>query len=117
MISQTIHFEVPPGTLYDIFIDEKKHSAFTGAKAVIDTRVGGKFSVWDWYATGKNLELVPGKKIVQTWAASDWSDGAVSKVTFAFTPSSGGTDLTFTHEDVPGDGEKDIALGWNDWVS
>lgn len=115
MISQTIHFEVSPEALYDMFMDEKKHSAFTGATAIIDARVGGKFSVWDGYATGENLELVPGKKIVQTWRASDWPDRSLSKVTFVFTPSSLGTDLTFTHEDVPSDCQKDIAEGWDDF--
>lgn len=115
MISQTIHFEVPPDTLYDMFIDGKKHGAFTGATATIDARVGGKFSVWDGYATGENLELVPGKKIVQTWRASDWPERAVSKVTFIFTPSSGGTDLIFTHEDVPSAFEKDVAGGWDEY--
>lgn len=85
MISQTVHFKVQPDTLYDIFMDEKKHGAFTGAKAMIDARVGGRFSVWDGYAKGEFITLTKGKKIVQTWAASDWPDGAVSRVTFVFT--------------------------------
>lgn len=115
MISQTIHFPVPPNVLYDMFMDAKKHSAFTGAKATVDGRVGGKFSAWDGYAVGEFITLTKGKKIVQTWAASDWPDGAVSKVTFVFMQSSGGTDLVFTHEEVPSDFEKEIAQGWDDY--
>ena len=115
MIRQTVHFSVPPNDLYDIFMDAKKHSAFTGAKAIIDPRVGGKFSVWDGYAEGEFITLTRGKKIVQTWAASDWPDGAVSRVTFVFTPAVGGTDLEFTQEQVPVNFEKDIESGWDEY--
>ncbi len=115
MVSQTVHFDVSPDSLYDIFMDEKKHSAFTGAKATIDGRVGGTFSVWDGYAKGEFIELTKGKKIIQTWAASDWPDGVVSRVTFVFIPAAGGTDLTFTHEHVPANFEKDIERGWEEY--
>lgn len=112
MIKQTVRLPVAPDVLYDVLMDEKKHSAFTNAKAVIDPKVGGKFSVWDGYAEGENLELIPGKKIVQTWKASDWVDDAVSKVTFTINPAKNGSELKFTHEDVPKEFEKDIEQGW-----
>ena len=108
-------FNASADTLYDILMDEKKHEEVTGAKAKIDPKVGGKFSVWDDYATGENLELVKGEKIVQSWRASDWPKGAISKVTFIFTQAEGGTDLEFTHENVPEECEDDIKRGWEDY--
>ena len=72
--------------IYDALMDSKKNSLFTNGKASISKKVGGKFSAYDGYATGKNLELVEGKKIVQTWRASDWKESDVdSIVTFSFT--------------------------------
>ena len=57
-------------------MDEKKHAAFTGSKATISTKLKGKFSVFDGYCQGYNIELVKGKKIVQAWhfAEDGWPD-------------------------------------------
>lgn len=115
MIKQTVLFSVAPDVLYDVLMDEKKHGDFTNAKAKIDPKVGGKFSVWDGYAAGENVELIPGKKIVQTWRASDWPEEAISKVTFIFNSSKGGSELEFTQENVPKEFEKDIEQGWKDY--
>lgn len=115
MIKQTIYLLATPEEIYDALMDEKKHSEFTGAKAEIDPVLRGKFSVWDGYATGENLELKPGKKIVQAWRASDWPKEAVSKVIFSFFKTKDGTKLEFTHENVPQDFEKEIEQGWGDY--
>jgi uncharacterized protein YndB with AHSA1/START domain len=50
-----------PNEVYDAFMDAKKHSAFTGSKGTCDLRVGGAFTAWDGYISGKNLELEKGK--------------------------------------------------------
>ena len=63
-IKQIILIPATPEEVYDALIDEKKHAEFTGAKAKIDPKIGGKFTAWDGYIFGKNLELVKGKKIV-----------------------------------------------------
>jgi activator of HSP90 ATPase len=54
-------------------VDAKKHSAFTGAKATGEVKVGGEFSAWDGYITGRNLELEKGKHIVQEWIDNYWN--------------------------------------------
>lgn len=115
MITQTIYFQATPEKVYNALMIEKEHAKFTGAGAEIENKVGGKFSVWDGYSTGKNLELIPGKKIVQSWRASDWPEGIFSKVIFELTKQDNGTKLKFTHENIPPDCEKDIAKGWEDY--
>jgi activator of HSP90 ATPase len=112
MIHQIVHFSVSPHTVYTALMDEKIHSAFTQASTHIENHVGGTFSVWDGYATGTILELIPDTKIIQSWRASDWDDSATSTVTFIFTPDEKGTKLTFHHNGVPLEFEADIAGGW-----
>src|SRR3989304_3944316 len=95
-IKQTATFKASPHQVYEALMDSKKHSQFTGGKASISRKVGGKFSVYDGYAEGVNLELVPDEKIVQTWRAGDWPAGHNSRVTFVIKEVKGGARLTFT---------------------
>ena len=74
-ITQKVVIPASPEEVYDAFMDAKKHSAFTGAKATSDAKVGGEFSAWDGYITGKNLELEKGKRIVQEWITTEWPEG------------------------------------------
>ena len=64
---------------------------------------------------GKNLELVPDQKIVQSWRYSDWPEDHYSMATFALEPTEKGTRLTFTQIDVPDDKYEDIKQGWKDY--
>jgi activator of HSP90 ATPase len=115
MISQTIFLEAPPEKVYDCLMNEKKHSEFTNASAKIEPEVNGSFSVWDGYATGKTLELVLNKKIVQSWRASDWPENVFSTAAFEFLEKDNGTSLTFTQVGIPEEFEKDIEKGWEDF--
>ncbi|MGE5042009.1 MAG: SRPBCC domain-containing protein [Candidatus Levyibacteriota bacterium] len=115
MIKQSVHLNATPEDVYEALMDEKKHAEFTGASAQIENRVGGKFSVWDGYATGETTELIPGKKIVQSWRASDWPEDADSTVTFELKPDGDGTTLIFTHSHVPPEFKKEVSDGWKDF--
>jgi activator of HSP90 ATPase len=114
-IKQAVTIKAKPHEVYEALMDSKKHAKFTGGKAVISREVGGKFSSFDGYAEGVNLELVPDKKIVQSWRAEDWPEGHYSKATFVFTAVAGGTELTFTQTDLPDESVDDIAQGWKDY--
>lgn len=114
-IKQKVTFKANQIDVYEVLMDSKKHSVFSGGKAKISRKVGGKFSAYDGYATGKNIELVPGQKIVQTWHASDWEEDVISTVTFELQPIKTGTELIFTHEGVPAEHSKSIAQGWKDF--
>jgi activator of HSP90 ATPase len=114
-IRQSVTIKATPHNVYEALMDSKKHSQFTGDKAKISREVGGKFSAFDGYADGTNLELVPDEKIVQTWRASDWPEGHFSKVTFSLKAVEDGTSLIFTQSGVPEDKYEDISQGWRDY--
>jgi activator of HSP90 ATPase len=114
-LKQTVTFKASPHDVYEALMDAKKHAAFTGGKAAISRKVGGKFNVFDGYAEGVNLELEQDKKIVQSWRAEDWPEGHYSKATYIFTAAAGGTKLAFTQTDIPADQYDDIAQGWKDY--
>ncbi|MDD5190788.1 MAG: SRPBCC family protein [Dehalococcoidales bacterium] len=114
-IRQTATFKTGPHQVYEALMDAKQHALFTGGKATISRKIGGKFSVFDGYAEGSNIELLPDTKIVQSWRAGDWPEGHYSRATFSLKAISGGTRLTFTQTGVPADQYDDIAQGWRDY--
>ncbi len=116
-MTKTIHQQVllpaAPKAVYAALMDEKKHAAFTGAKAKISKKVGGAFECYDDYITGQNVELLPGKRIVQVWRGKSWPAGTFTLVTFALAKAAGGkTKLTFTHLGVPASDYKAKIEGW-----
>lgn len=114
IIKQTVTFQATPHEVYETLMDSVKHAAFTGAAAEVSRTVGGEYSAYDGYITGKNIELVPDQKIVQSWRAVDWDEGVFSTITFVLTPIPAGTRLDFTHVDVPDGTEEEFTQGWTD---
>jgi len=114
-VRQTVTFRASPYDIYEALMDSGKHSQFTGGEAKISRKVGGKFTAFDGYSEGVNVELVPDKKIVQTWRAGDWPEGHYSQVTFSLKEMEGGTRLTFTQTGVPEEQYEDISQGWRDY--
>ena len=111
-IRQTVTFKASPRAVYETPMDSRRHAKFTGAPARISRRPGGRFTAYDSYISGVNLELVPGRKIVQFWRSQGWPKHHYSTVTYALAKVRGGTRLTFTQEGVPDDDVADKKSGW-----
>jgi activator of HSP90 ATPase len=114
-LKQSVTIKATPHEVYEALMDEKIHAEFTSGEATISRKLGGKFSTFDGYAEGINVELEQDKKIVQTWRAEDWPEGHYSRATFALSKVDGGTKLSFTQAGVPEEFYDEIALGWKDY--
>ena len=115
-ITQTQEIPASPAEVYGAFADAKKHAAFTGSKATFEAKAGGKFTAWDGYIYGKNLELKPGKRLVQEWMTTEWPEGqAPSIVEFSFKAAKGGTRVKMVHSKVPAEQADDYRQGWTDY--
>jgi uncharacterized protein YndB with AHSA1/START domain len=100
-----------PQAVYDTWLDSRGHTAMTGSTAKTSAKVGAKVSAWGGYISGRNLDLVPGKRIVQTWRTTKFTDAhADSTITVTLTPAKGGTRLTLRHANVP-DGQTSYQKG------
>ena len=102
-IRQEIEFKTNPQRVYDALLDAKQFSAFTGAPAEIDRQVGGAFSCFGGIITGRNIELVPNKRIVQAWRVKIWPEGLYSIVAFELRSDGPGTRVVLTHDGFPAD--------------
>jgi activator of HSP90 ATPase len=115
-IRQTVLLDAPPHEIFEALLDSKKHSAFTRDKATLSRRVGGSFSVFGGYATGKNVRIEKDKVIVQSWRTTDFkSADKDSKVMFHFSKKGTGTRLIFVHSDVPDALAEELKQGWIDF--
>lgn len=91
-----------PTAIYDAWMSSDGHTAMTGAEASVDARVGGAYDAWDGYITGRTLVLDAGRRIVQTWRTSEFSDAdADSQIDVLLEPAEGETRLTLRHTNVP----------------
>lgn len=111
-IRQEVKLNAAPKAIYDMLMDAKKHSAFTGAPVEISDSVGGALSAFGGAITGVNVELVPGKRIVQLWRAGDWPEGHYSTATFELNGSGNSTQLDFTQTGIPENKYDEIRKGW-----
>jgi activator of HSP90 ATPase len=115
-IKQSVLIPATPVEVYDAIVNGKKHTAFTGSPAKSANKVGGKFTAWDGYITGKYLKLVPGKKIVEEWRANDWpADYPPSLIELGFERVNTMTRLTMVQMEVPAATAPQYRQGWKDY--
>jgi len=117
-IHQELDFQVEPQRLYEALLDSKQFSAFSGRPAEIVPTVGGAFSLFGGHIVGRNVELVPNRRIVQVWRVVDWPEGAYSIVKFELKVQGASTHLVFDHTGFPEGLRDHLAAGWesNYWA-
>ena len=109
-ISESFH--VPRQVVYDTWLDSDGHGAMIGASASASNEVGGEFMAHDGYITGKNLELIPGKLVRQSWRTQQFADSDPdSELEITLEPEGTGTRLTLKHTNLPDDGMH-YKTGW-----
>jgi uncharacterized protein YndB with AHSA1/START domain len=101
-IKHKVRFKAPPETIYDLLADSHQRTEVTGREALMSDEVGGRFSTEAGQVTGVNVDLVPGRRLVQAWRRKDFPEGiySMAAITLAPTPK-GGTELVLTHRGVP----------------
>jgi uncharacterized protein YndB with AHSA1/START domain len=124
---------VPTHRVYDAWTDPAQIRQWFGPEGMrpqnitADVRVGGKYR-WDltspegeeMSAFGEYRELIPAKKIVFTWQWDDdeaWENRS-SVVTIELFERGSGTELRFSHEQLPSEESRDRHNeGWNSFLN
>jgi activator of HSP90 ATPase len=116
IIQEIVFKNTTPKVLYGLYMDSKKHSAATGVPAKISGKVGGSFSVYNGVITGKNLQLLKDKLIVQAWRTKDWKkDDLDSTFIIALKPKGKDVVLHAVHANVPDGQAEGIDKGWHEY--
>lgn len=112
-IRQTITVNTSPDKVYTALTSATVFSKVTGAPADIATDEGGSFSSFGGQITGRHVELIPNKRIVQAWRAGPWPDGVYSIVRIDISKSGGSTTIELEHTGYPEGGEEHLEGGWH----
>jgi activator of HSP90 ATPase len=111
-IHHVIEFGASPDQIYEELTNEEKFAIWTGAAAQFDATPGGVFSLFDGQIEGRNIELVPGERVVQAWRVAAWEPGQYSLTRFELRPSTSGATLVFDHSAFPPEAHEDLDQGW-----
>jgi len=104
-----------PNEIYQAWLDSLAHSEMTGGAANMSELLGAEVSAWDGYISGRNLELVPGERIVQSWRTSEFADEhGDSVITILLEDADEGTLLTLEHSNVPDEQRSYEEAGWQE---
>ncbi len=114
-LSFTVSAVIPASkeAVYNAWLDSKQHAEMTNStSAVASTKVGAEFMAYDGYITGRNEDLVPHSKIVQSWRTVEFADDeADSIIELTLEDKNGSTLITLTHCNLPPHGGQ-YESGW-----
>jgi len=111
-VHHEVEFKASPREVYDAYLDSRRHARMTGQSARMSKKVGGRFTAGDDYISGTNVELIPGKRIVQAWRASEWPSGVYSILRLELKPKGKGSRVIVDHVGVPDEFRDGVDKGW-----
>ncbi|HEV3058105.1 MAG TPA: ester cyclase [Vicinamibacterales bacterium] len=116
-INHEVFINAAAHDVFEALMDARRHTEMTGEAAQIDRKPGGAFTTYGGHVSGKTIESVPDRKLVQDWRASDWKPGYHSRVSISLEPvnEGGGTQLSLEHAGVPAEHVKEISDGWRSY--
>jgi activator of HSP90 ATPase len=112
-IHQEQAFAASPDEIFAALTQSAEFGTMTGAPAQIDPAPGGEFSLFGGAICGRNIECVPGIRLVQAWRASNWDDGVYSVVRFELVPDAAKTKVILDHAGFPEGTGEHLDAGWH----
>jgi activator of HSP90 ATPase len=112
-LHQEVDIKASPRRIYDVLLDSRQFAGFSGEAAQIDRDAGGAFSMFGGKIVGRNVELVPGQRIVQAWRPASWDPGVYSIVKFELEEQGSHTRVVLDHAGFPEGSFRTLDSGWH----
>jgi uncharacterized protein YndB with AHSA1/START domain len=98
--------DAPSQRVFEVLTNGTAFGAATGQPAEVTDREGDAFSLFGGRVEGRQIELVPARRVVQAWRfgaahPSPWEPGVYSTVRFTLEPAGDGTRLVIDHTGIP----------------
>ena len=111
-IHQEVIIKASRKRVYEVLTDTEQFRKLSGGMDTkISRELGGAFSLFGGVITGRQIELVPGERIVQAWR-SEWAPGDYSIARFVLHEQGSDTKIVFDHTGFPQGAAEHLATGW-----
>jgi activator of HSP90 ATPase len=110
---KTFKINAEPSDIYAALTNPGTIELWSGYPAEMSTEPGSEFSLWDGDITGRNLEFIQDKKVVQEWYFGDQTDKSI--VTININPDGENSLVTVEHTNIPDGDFSEISEGWREF--
>lgn len=110
---KTFKINAEPSDIYSALTNPYTIELWSGYPAKMSTQPGSEFSLLEGDITGKNLEFVQDRKVVQEWYFGDQTEKSI--VTINISPSGENSQVTVEQTNIPDDDFAEISEGWREY--
>lgn len=110
---KTFRINAEPSDVYSALTNPVTIELWSGYPARMSTEPGSEFSLWEGDITGRNVEFIENRKVVQEWYFGDQPEKSI--VTISITPQGEYSLVTVEHTNIPDNDFSDIAEGWKEY--
>ena len=110
---KTFKINAEPSDVYSALTNPYTIELWSGYPAQMSEEPGTEFSLWEGDITGKNLEFIKDRKVVQEWYFGETTEKSMVYITIQ--PDREGSLVTVEHTNIPDDDFADIADGWREY--
>ncbi|HYL69331.1 MAG TPA: SRPBCC domain-containing protein [Candidatus Limnocylindria bacterium] len=116
-IHQEVVIKASRARVYQALTDAKQFSKVTdfsmpGVSTAISPEVGGTFSLFGGYISGRHIEMVPNERLVQAWRTQKFDPGIFTIANFQLHEEGAATKLVFDQTAIPQGHAEHLAEGW-----
>jgi activator of HSP90 ATPase len=110
---KTFKINAEPSDIYAAITNPITIELWSGYPAEMSTEPGSEFSLWEGDITGKNIEFIQDKKVVQEWYFGDQTEKSI--VTIIITPDRENSNISVEQTNIPDEEYSGIAEGWREY--
>jgi activator of HSP90 ATPase len=110
---KTFRINAEPSDVFSALTNPITIELWSGYHAVMSTEPGSEFSLWEGDITGKNIEFIQDKKVVQEWYFGDQAEKSI--LTITLQKDGENSSVTVEHTNIPDEDFGDIAEGWREY--
>jgi activator of HSP90 ATPase len=111
-IKRTFKIKAEPSDVYAALTNPYTIELWSGYPALMSSEPGSEFSLWEGDITGRNLEFIQDKKVVQEWYFGDQTERSI--VTITISADREDSMVTVEQTNIPDEDFGSISEGWSE---
>jgi activator of HSP90 ATPase len=110
---KSFRINAEPSDIYSALTNPYTIELWSGYPAKMSEEPGSEFSLWEDDITGKNIEFIRDRKVVQEWYFGNQDQKSI--VTITIKPDGENSEVTVEHTNIPDEDFGDISEGWREF--